>query len=308
MAQDLTVKSPCKRLGAILIEEDVISKGQLEEALACRQQDGGFLGKILIDLGYVNEQTLISFLVKQCKIPHINLLDYEIKTETLKSVPREFCLNNGLLPIDKLGSILTVAMIDPLDTQALEAVRQEFPDMRIKPILCSWQHYDTVLRRAYPEVVAPTEAGSMSLEGLGLSGSSQRTSKKPEPVAESGGPSAAEEFLGIVDGTIREAVNEAVASISEQLREYTGPSAEFSMTASQLVEATRKTMNEAVEEAIGTLLYQVHQALQRPDARADEISVEELADVLRSSMKSAFRDASSGMMRDIARAFANTNE
>lgn len=141
------------KLGEMLVQEGVISPAQLEEALRKQQASGGFLGQLLVDLGYLDQNQLVSFLVKQCKIPHISLIDYQISPELFSLVPQEVCLRYSLVPIDKLGRILTVAMVDPLDVKALEHLRSLCPDLKIKPILCDARHYETVAQRLFsPDV------------------------------------------------------------------------------------------------------------------------------------------------------------
>lgn len=179
MATDTSLKHPSRRLGTILLEEGVITEGQLQEALEAQKQEGGFLGKILVEMGYVSESVLITFLVKQCKIPHIGLMDYEIGQDLIELVPKETCLKHHLLPIDKLGRILTVAMVDPLDVEALEQVRESCPDLRIKPILCSWKHYEHVIRRVFPE--APREPEELPEADFGLLAKpAKKPAKEPE--------------------------------------------------------------------------------------------------------------------------------
>ena len=146
---DAPLKNPAARLGEILLEEGLLDSEQLEEGLAKRQDEGGFLGQKLIDLGYLDQETLTQLLVKQCKIPHINLLDYQIEPDMAKLIPEELSLKYRILPIDRMGHILTIAMVDPLNAEALVAVREAFPDLRIKPILCDWPHFEIVFKRIH---------------------------------------------------------------------------------------------------------------------------------------------------------------
>lgn len=138
-----------KRLGEILVDDGIITTAQLEHALRVQREKQGFLGQILVDLDYVTQDQIVSTLVRQCKIPHLSLRDYEIGKDVLEIIPQEMCLKLHLLPIDKLGRILTIAMVDPLDINALEEVRSNFPDLRIKPILCNWEHFRLVASRAF---------------------------------------------------------------------------------------------------------------------------------------------------------------
>lgn len=152
---DASSKGRAARLGDILREERIITAKQLEEGLAKQKEVGGFLGQALVELGHIDQDTLTLVLVKQCKIPHLNLHEYSISKEVLALIPPELCSKYNVLPVDKMGKILTVAMVDPLDVDALSAIRNAFPDLRIKPILCDWPHFEEVFKRIDPALAAP---------------------------------------------------------------------------------------------------------------------------------------------------------
>jgi len=153
---DASSKGRAARLGDILREERIITAKQLEEGLAKQKESGGFLGQALVELGHIDQDTLTLVLVKQCKIPHLNLHEYSISNEVLSLIPPELCRKYHLLPVDKMGKILTVAMVDPLDVDALTAIRGAFPDLRIKPILCDYPHFQEVFNRIDQAQAAPT--------------------------------------------------------------------------------------------------------------------------------------------------------
>ncbi|MDX9973717.1 MAG: DnaA/Hda family protein [FCB group bacterium] len=171
-----------RRLGDMLFEEGHITRAQLDAAIQASSKDGIFVGKALVDLGFVDQKTLQSFLVKQCKIPHISLLDYEINSQLLKLVPEAVCRKHHLLPIDKLGRILTVAMVDPLDAAALEEVRSMCPDLKVKPILCDWDHFVTVSRRIFTSGDGPREVSAKSF-GLAEKPDGPKAGPVPDPVS-----------------------------------------------------------------------------------------------------------------------------
>lgn len=151
-------KGRAARLGDILREERIITAKQLEEGLAKQKEIGGFLGQALVELGHIDQDTLTLVLVKQCKIPHLNLHEYSLSNEVLALIPPELCRKYHLLPVDKMGKILTVAMVDPLDVDALAAIRAAFPDLRIKPILCDWPHFQEVFKRIDQRQISETPA------------------------------------------------------------------------------------------------------------------------------------------------------
>ena len=138
-----------KRLGELLMDERIITAEQLDEAIEEQLETGGYIGQILVLKGFVSAESINEYLVKQLKIPRLSLLDYDINEQVLRQIPEELCLRLRLLAIDKLGRILTVAMVDPLDREALDEVQQACPDLRIKPILCDWEHFETVSKRLF---------------------------------------------------------------------------------------------------------------------------------------------------------------
>ncbi len=173
-----------KRLGDMLMEGGLITRGQLEEGLAEKDRQKCFLGQALVRLGYLSQDELISFLVKQCKIPHINLVDYSIDPRIVRLLPNELCLKYKLLAIDNLGTILTVAMVNPLDLDALEQARAACPDLKLKPILCTPEHFETVAKRLLinDDADKASEPKSYSLASFGLAPA--RAAVKPVAVAE----------------------------------------------------------------------------------------------------------------------------
>lgn len=167
-----------KQLAELLLEQGAVTEGQLEEAIKIQRESGGFLGQILVDLKYIDENSLVSFLAKHCKIPHLSLLDYLIEKDLLQLVPKDVCLKYRLLPIDKLGKNLTIAMVNPLNQEALAKVQELNPDLRIKPILCAYSHYQRVIEKVFGEKDDKAqEPREMTLEALGLSAKASRQTK-----------------------------------------------------------------------------------------------------------------------------------
>ncbi|HOT49964.1 MAG TPA: cyclic nucleotide-binding domain-containing protein [Candidatus Hydrogenedentes bacterium] len=168
---------PTKTLEDLLLETGTISEEQLQKAKEKQAREGGFLGQILVDMQCIGDDSLTSFLAKHCRIPHLSLLDYLIDENLLKLVPKDICEKYCVLPIDRLGRNLTVAMVNPLDAKALEAVRKACPDLRIKPILCAYNHYQTVSQKLFnPEA---RKSSSLSMTSLGLLSPKAKTEKPP---------------------------------------------------------------------------------------------------------------------------------
>jgi type IV pilus assembly protein PilB len=120
----MTKRVITKRIGEVLIERKVITREHLDQALAHQRQNGGIIGQILIQLGFANEAEIALALTAQYGFPYLPLESYEIDKALMSIIPgsqaRQYCL----IPIDRIGNALTLAMADPTNVQAIEAVEQ----------------------------------------------------------------------------------------------------------------------------------------------------------------------------------------
>ena len=110
-------------MGDILIKEDVINLDQLKTAIQEQKETGKRLGETLLNLGYIDEHQLVAYLSKQYGVPAINLDQFDITTDILKSVSRESAIKHKLIPINKSGSTLVVAMSDPSNIFAVDDLK-----------------------------------------------------------------------------------------------------------------------------------------------------------------------------------------
>lgn len=140
------------RLGGKLVQAGLISANQLRHALEVQERKGGRLADILIHLGALDSYRFLEFLARQPGTPSISLKHCRIHDDIISLVPVEFCQENELIPIDRMGKLLTVAMVCPLDRAAIDKL-QEMTGLRVKPMLVSRneikdaiQHYYTGMR------------------------------------------------------------------------------------------------------------------------------------------------------------------
>ena len=175
------VKGVSRKLGELLIREDMISREQLDEALEKKQSSNRFLGEILMELDYITEDELIAFLVRQCRIPHLKLSNFQVSSDIAELIPAEICREHKLLPIDKLGSLLTVAMVNPIDVEALEKIKSTVK-LRIKPILCSWADFKSLFEQQYGPEEQKIRQGAENIAELAEE-VDELADVKPDPVA-----------------------------------------------------------------------------------------------------------------------------
>lgn len=111
-----------KQLGELLIERGIITKGQLENALKVQKEKGGLIGQLLVSLGYASEEAIAQALTAQYGFPYLPLENYDIDPEIVKIVPKNVASQFCLIPVDKIGNNLTIAMSNPLNSLAVEDI------------------------------------------------------------------------------------------------------------------------------------------------------------------------------------------
>jgi len=111
-----------KQLGELLVERGVISASQLEQALKVQKERGGLIGQVLVMLGFAKEDEIAQILTVQYGFPYLPLGSYEISREAILLIPENVAKQYNLIPVDKMGDLLTIAMSNPLNVQAIEDV------------------------------------------------------------------------------------------------------------------------------------------------------------------------------------------
>ena len=109
-----------KPLGQILVERGVINPDQLKEALTTQKRQGGLIGEVIVSLGFAKEEDIAYCLSLQFGYPYLPLENYQVSEEVISLVSKNVCGHYCLLPIDKIGSTLTLVMANPLNIQAIE--------------------------------------------------------------------------------------------------------------------------------------------------------------------------------------------
>lgn len=112
-----------RRLGELLIEDQIISQADLNDALNQQQQTGVSLGRVLIDMGKASEWEVAAALGKQLNVPFITLSHYEIDQDILQSIPEELVHKYNIVPVDKTGDTLTIALADPSNIYLLDELK-----------------------------------------------------------------------------------------------------------------------------------------------------------------------------------------
>ena len=111
------------RLGELLVRENLISVQQLRKAQEEQQKTGTRIGTALIKVGAIEESKLTDFLSKQYGVPAINLKEFDVEPDIIKLVPKDVAEKHLVVPVNRAGSALIVAMCDPSNIYAVDDLK-----------------------------------------------------------------------------------------------------------------------------------------------------------------------------------------
>ena len=111
-----------KLIGELLVERKIVTPEQVTEALSIQEKKGGLLGQILVGLGYATEEAIAQAVASQYGFPYLPLKRYTIDADLLRLIPENVARQYCLIPVDRIGDTVTVAMADPLNIRAAEDI------------------------------------------------------------------------------------------------------------------------------------------------------------------------------------------
>jgi len=177
-----------KRIGEILIEENIITAPVLNEAI--KQQSlrpGRKLGAILESMGQITTEQINQKLAGKLGIPLVTLKHFDVDMEALNSIPQQFCSRYHLLPLFYFKDHLVVALDDPLNFEALDMVRF-ISGKAVDSVLASTRELEDATNRLYghekdiDDGFSKAEADIQLIDGKLLSDESAEMQAKDKPV------------------------------------------------------------------------------------------------------------------------------
>ncbi len=153
-----------ERVGECLLRNGNITEDQLQIALHEQSRSGKMLGTILVELGFLDDDTLAQILAERTGYPSIDLKNTLLDVTLLQEFPREIAEQCRAIPVRSDGEVLEIALADPYDVVAMDRLRRLVPpSMRIAPLVASevdiaeaLHHYDNPLD-AFDDVVRDLE-------------------------------------------------------------------------------------------------------------------------------------------------------
>jgi type IV pilus assembly protein PilB len=113
-----------RQLGDILVEHGIITPIQLDEALQRQRLTGDMLGRVLVTMGYCEEQDIVEALGIQMGMEKVDLSKIKIPENVLRKISADVARFYNIIPIKEVDGTLVVAMADPLNIRILDDLQQ----------------------------------------------------------------------------------------------------------------------------------------------------------------------------------------
>ncbi len=123
-----------KRLGELLLDAKKLTEKDLLRALTEQKKYGEKLGRVIVKLGMLSEKEIIDTVSKQLNIPIIDIKDIEVPEDVISLITADMAKNAMVIPIMRRHNVLKLAMVDPLDIDAMDDVARHVM-MEIEPLI-----------------------------------------------------------------------------------------------------------------------------------------------------------------------------
>jgi len=111
-----------KELHQLLIDEGLITTHQLEKAQKSLRNNEESIGRRLIKMGYISQETLARFIAKQYNLPFVHLDKLEIDRDAITLVSCEVAQKFALIPIYRTEKDISIAFSDPTDSATITTI------------------------------------------------------------------------------------------------------------------------------------------------------------------------------------------
>lgn len=137
-----------KRLGELLLDAKKLTEKDLLRALTEQKKYGDKLGKVIVKLGMLSEREIIDTVSRQLNIPIVDLKELVIPEDVVSLITADIAKNSMLIPVMRRHNVLKLAMVDPLDIDAMDNVAR-MVKMEIEPLIVTEDELRQALEKYY---------------------------------------------------------------------------------------------------------------------------------------------------------------
>ena len=135
-------------LGELLIREKLITSEQLKSAAEYEKKNKVSIGSALVALGVITEENMAQALSRQLGYPYIDLSQFEVYPDVIELIPPDIAKKHMIMPIHRIRSFLTMAMVDPTDLDVIENVRFR-TSLSVQPVIASESGVSEAINKYY---------------------------------------------------------------------------------------------------------------------------------------------------------------
>ncbi|MCB1323455.1 MAG: type II secretion system ATPase GspE [Leptospiraceae bacterium] len=152
-----------KQLGELLLEEGVITREELQEVLKIQKKSPLKMGQILIKKGLVDEEQILETLARQYGYNYESRLNFKYD-DTFGRIPVNLIHRSRLVPIERKGQTVRVAIADPANLHPMDDMRLCLKDFRVEFILAPETEIMRVIHGSFDQAAA---AAREVMDGMG---------------------------------------------------------------------------------------------------------------------------------------------
>jgi type IV pilus assembly protein PilB len=176
------------KIGDSLVKAGLVDQMQLRSALGHQKRWGGKIGKILVDMGFIDEDTMLKFLSEHFRMKAVNLLRSRIAEKTFEVLPEKVAKKYSVVPVVVRGKgnkrVIVLAMSQPADIAAIDEI-QFVTGAKVDPVLATDSAIHKVIEH-YGNFTPDMGREYKGQEGGGQS--KERLVAKPRKAAKKPGP------------------------------------------------------------------------------------------------------------------------
>ncbi|MCD6136973.1 MAG: Flp pilus assembly complex ATPase component TadA [Deltaproteobacteria bacterium] len=137
-----------KKLGEMLKESGLLTEEQLKQAVIGHKKSNMKLGEFLVREGIVSGAQIVDVVAEQLKIKKYSPDSYPVDMELSKVIPLDIAQKYRVAPLQKSRFLLTIAMTDPMDINALDAI-EVLTNIEVEPVICTDQQLNHLIGTLY---------------------------------------------------------------------------------------------------------------------------------------------------------------
>ena len=155
--EQFVYKAPAKELLDSLVRRGLVPPEECAPLLEAARVTRRAVCLLILDLGHLDEAVLAEALINACNIPYVNLDGCGVDSDVLGLVPPELCWERKVLPLDLVGSTMSLAMVDPLDDMTVSRVSAERRISVCRAVAVA-SELTRALERHFPNFSTPAKA------------------------------------------------------------------------------------------------------------------------------------------------------